>query len=35
MSRINNKMQEINDKIKRDRAIQQELNGLLDMENDE
>lgn len=35
MNKINNKMQEINDKIKRDREIQQELTGLLDMDNDE
>ncbi len=35
MNKINHKMQEINDKIKRDRQIQQELNGVLDIDNDE
>lgn len=35
MNKINHKMQQINDKIKRDRQIQQELTGLLDIDNDE
>lgn len=35
ISKINNKMQLINDKLKRDREVQQELNNVLDMSNEE
>ena len=35
MSKINSKMQIINEKIRRDREIQEELTGILDMSNDE